>query len=179
MRLRRLLLVGFMGSGKSTVGPLLARALSWRFVDFDDRIEETDGRAIPDIFREEGEPYFREVEDDVARSLLGLDDVVLGSGGGWAAVPGRLRDLPAGTVSVWLRVSPHVAVQRSVGDRSRPLLSGVDALETAARLLAERAGAYADAQLQVDTDARTPKDVTETILGLLERDQSHAAAGMR
>lgn len=158
-----------MGSGKSTVGPLLARSLAWRYEDFDAHVERAEGRPIREIFRDEGEPYFRRVEARVARTLLEQDHVVLGSGGGWAAVPGRLRSLPEETVSVWLRVSPEVAVERSVGGPERPLLSGPDALGRARELLEGRVPGYAEANLEVDTDGQTPEDVTKTIVALLER----------
>jgi len=178
MRDRRILLVGFMGSGKSTVGPLLARALSWPFLDADACVEAEEGRTIRDIFRDEGEPYFREVERRVTDSLLSRSEVVLASGGGWAGVPGRLRTLPKGTVSVWLRVSAEVAVART-GGGDRPLLDGPNALEAARRLLRVREAAYAEADVEVDTDERTPEDVSATILALLERRASDSAVGMR
>jgi len=178
MRDRRILLVGFMGSGKSTVGPLLARALSWPFLDVDACVEAEEGRAIRAIFREEGEPYFREVERRVTDSLLSRSEVVLASGGGWAGVPDRLRALPNGTVSVWLRVSAEVAVVRA-GGGDRPLLEGPDPLEAARRLLRVREAAYAQADLEVDTNERTPDDVSATILALLERRASDSAVGMR
>lgn len=177
MSLRRILLVGFMGSGKSTVGPLLARALSWRFEDFDAHVEEAAGRSIPEIFREEGEARFRRIEDRVARTLLERDEVVLGSGGGWAAAPGRLSDLPQGTLSVWLRVSPEVAILRAGAGPDRPLLAVADPLGRARSLLAARQEAYAGADLSVDTDGRTPEDVTGTILALIERRTTNSPAG--
>lgn len=175
--IRRVVLVGFMGSGKSTVGPLLAEALSWRFVDFDDRIERDEGRSVRRIFEEEGEPWFRALEERVARSLLEEPEVVLGSGGGWAAVPGRLRALPSDTLTVWLRVSPDVAVVRTGAAADRPLLAGADPLGAAVELLAARSPAYAEATVEVDTDGRTPLDVSRTVLALLERHRSTLAAG--
>jgi shikimate kinase len=175
----RVLLVGFMGAGKSTVGPLLARALSWRFEDFDDRIEALAERTIQEIFRHDGEPRFREIEAEVAAVLLAEREVVLGSGGGWAAVPGRLRGLPPETVSVWLRVSPDVAVGRVAPAGGRPLLDAPEPLTAARRLVAEREAAYAAADVQVDTDGRTPEDVTSTILALLEGRIRNPAVGKR
>ncbi len=167
---RRVLLVGFMGSGKSTVGPLVASGLSWRFLDFDDSIEDEEGRSVADIFRQRGEEHFRRVEGRIALRLLEEDHVVLGSGGGWAAVVGRLDALPEGTVSIWLRVSPNEAVRR-VGDEAsvRPLLAGTDPLGAAEALLSKRAPRYGQAHLEVDTNGRTPEEVAAEILTLLER----------
>ncbi len=167
---RRVLLVGFMGSGKSTVGPLVAETLSWRFQDFDDRIEASEGRSVAEIFRQQGEAHFRSVEARVASRLLKEDEVVLGSGGGWAAIPGRLDALPKGTVSVWLRVSVAEAIVRASAESGvRPLLAGEDPGARAEALLAERSPRYARAHLSVDTDGRTPEDVAAEILELLER----------
>lgn len=167
--IRRVLLVGFMGSGKSTVGPLLADALGWRFVDFDDAVEAREGATIPELFRTRGEAYFRDAEARVAAELLQERDVVLGSGGGWAAVPGRLESLPAGTVSVWLKVGAEEAVHRSGGQAGRrPLLEGGDPLAKARRLLADRLPAYRTAELAVDTQGRSPEDVVQEIVVLLD-----------
>lgn len=175
--IRRILLVGFMGSGKSTVGPLVAEGLSWRFEDFDERIEREEGRSIRRIFAEDGEAHFRELEDRVARSLLEEPEVVLGSGGGWAAVPGRLRALSPATLSVWLRVSPEVALARAGSAGDRPLLAGRDPLGEARRLLAKRSSAYAEARAEVDTDRRSPIDVSGAILALVERHRSNSTVG--
>ncbi len=162
---RRLVLVGFMGSGKSTVGPLLAEHLGWRFVDFDATIEEKEGISVEEIFRTRGEAWFRDAEASLARELLVRDRMVLASGGGWGASAERLSRLPRGTVSVWLRVSAEEAVRRAdAAPGKRPLLSAPHPLELARALLRERAPEYAAADVGVDTDARTPEDVVEEIL---------------
>jgi shikimate kinase len=174
---RRVLLVGFMAAGKSTVGPILARDLGWRFVDLDECVEEEEGCSIAEVFRLRGEAHFREVEDRLTRGMLREDRVVLGSGGGWAAHPGRLRDLPDGTRSVWLRVSPEEAVRRS-GDQpgERPLLRGPDPLQEAHDLLAAREVQYVDADLEVDTEGRTPEDVTAYIVAWVTRHKAKSPA---
>ena len=157
-----------MGSGKSTVGPLLAEALDWRFVDQDEEVEAVEGLSIPQIFDQMGEAYFREAEARVAGRLLGETGLVIGSGGGWAAVAGRLSALPDGTVSVWLRVSVEKALRRGLtAPESRPLLSGPDPLDVARKLLEERAQFYRQCDLEVDTEALKPEDVSASILGSL------------
>jgi shikimate kinase len=168
--LRRVLLVGFMGSGKSSVGRAVARALGWRFIDFDRAVAAEEGRSVPEIFRTLGEAHFRSAEERVGGRLLGEDRVVLASGGGWAAAPGRLDAVPPGTESFWLRVSPEEALGR-VGSRPgrRPLLAAGNAKETAARLLAEREPHYAGASSAVDTDGRSVEDVTAEVLEILRR----------
>lgn len=174
--IRRLLLVGFMGSGKSTVGRSLARTLGWPFHDFDDTVEEEEGRSIARIFSESGEAYFRAVEDRVARRLLDAEPAVLAAGGGWAAVPGRLRTVPPGTCSVWLKVSAEEAVRRAEAQPgSRPLLQGTDVLEVARTLLNERTPRYAECDVKVDTEGQTVEDVSARILervGLIPENDS-------
>lgn len=165
---RRVLLVGFMGAGKTSVGRAVAAALGWRFADFDEAVETEAGASIPDIFREGGEAAFRRLEDRVAHRLLLEDEVVLGSGGGWAAMEGRLSDLPSGTATFWLQVSPETAVRRASeqGGR-RPLLACDDPVRRASELLGERVDAYRRARWAVDTEGSTVDDVSARILAIL------------
>ena len=130
--LRRVVLVGFMGAGKSSVGRVLARRLGWSFVDFDEAIEEQEGVAIREIFAGDGGERFRALEDAVARRLLERERVVLASGGGWGAVPGQLDGLPAGTETFWLQVTVHM---RFGGFRAR---RGADRCWTSKTLSARR-----------------------------------------
>lgn len=156
-----------MGSGKSTVGSLLADRLGWSFLDLDDLAEHWAGMPIEAIFREWGEARFRHLEEAVAGESLILRRVVLAPGGGWAAAPGRLEALPEGTLAVWLRVSPAEAVRRvrEHEGRLRPLLEGTD--DPAARateLLRARDPFYRKARLHLDTDRASPAGVVDAIL---------------
>jgi shikimate kinase len=165
-----------MGSGKTSVGERLAGRLGWRFVDFDAEVEAEAGAEIAEIFSRHGEAWFRGLEADVAERLLRERNVVLGSGGGWAAAaPGRLSGVPGGTATFWLKVSPEEAVRRA-GRRpgARPLLDRSDALAVAAELLRERAPRYAEASWTVDTDRSSVEDVTAGILEILAREYPEA-----
>jgi shikimate kinase len=167
-QLDRVLLVGFMGSGKTSVGKVVAERLGWRFLDFDHVIEAETGLSVADIFRQRGEAAFRALEEQVARRLLAEKDVVLASGGGWAAAPGRLAEVPPGTATFWLQVSPPEAIRRAgVASGTRPLLARPDAPEEAARLIAERAPHYKDAMWAVDTERSTVLDVAARVLRIL------------
>jgi shikimate kinase len=158
-----------MGSGKSTVGALLASRLGWSFFDFDDEIEARSGLTIEEIFRDRGEAAFRALEAEVGRDLLRLDRAVLASGGGWAAVAGRMESLGRETLSVWLRVSPETSIERLRGEaRARPMLAVPDPAERAARLLRDRSLDYGRARLHLDTEGRPPEELADTILRHLE-----------
>ena len=166
--LRRIVLVGFMGSGKSSVGRVLARRLGWDFVDLDAQVEKAERRPVAAIFAEAGEGLFRAVEAREAEAILARDGVVMAAGGGWAAAPGRMESLPPETASVWLRVSAEEAVRRSrPRSGKRPLLAVADPLERARELLAAREPCYARAGLEVDTEGQSVEDVAARILELL------------
>jgi len=161
---RRVLLVGFMGSGKTVVGQALARMLGWAFRDFDQEISAQVGLPIPEIFRQHGEGFFREVEGQVGADLLREERVVLASGGGWPAARGRLDALPRGTLAVWLKVEPEEAVRRVRGDApDRPLLAVPDPVGQARDLLARREAHYARAHVGLDTMGLGPEALACTI----------------
>lgn len=162
----RIVLVGFMAAGKSSVGRHLARRLGYRFVDLDDEVERRAGRPIQEIFREEGEGRFRELEAAVTRELDATQGrgLVVAAGGGWMARP-ELRDRWPGAVRVWLTVETGTVLER-VGDdlEGRPMLDPGDPLGSARRLLAEREEAYARAEARVETDGATIEEVAERVL---------------
>ncbi len=165
---RRILLVGFMGAGKTSVGEALAGRLGWRFHDVDRVVEMEVGRPIVEIFREMGEASFRAREAHVAGRLLEEDHVVLSVGGGWGAVPGRLSSVPRGTATVWLEVSPEEAVRRATAEPGqRPLLQVKDPIAEARLLLNQRASGYAGARWRVDTERSSVEDVTARIMDIL------------
>lgn len=167
--LHRIVLVGFMGAGKSSVGRALASQLSWRFEDLDEVVVKRSGRTIETWFRDMGEDAFRAEEDAVAQELLGEIRLVLASGGGWATRPRRLTELPPGTVSIWLDVDADEAVRRIEADSVlRPLLDGPEPQEEARRLLDSRRDACDSADVRVDTNGRSVEDVTSRILEILE-----------
>ncbi len=158
--IQRVVLVGFMAAGKSTVGPRLARRLGWQFVDFDEVIEARTGLAISEIFRVQGETQFRAMEARLTDEFGCARDVVLAPGGGWITNPELLDRLCPGTLVVWLRVSAEEAVARALADEvHRPLLAGADPLEKARLLLHEREPLYYLADAVVDVDGRAVDDI--------------------
>ena len=167
---RRIWLVGLSGAGKSTIGPLLARRLGYRYVDLDREVEELAGETIPHLFRVGGEAEFRRLEARAASRAARATDVIVATGGGWMA----RRDIDrtsGGRVRVWLRVRPETAIHRLSGEGAevRPLLAGPDPEAALAALLAAREAAYAEAELVLETDGREPEDVVEVALRCLRR----------
>jgi shikimate kinase len=158
-------LVGFMGSGKSAVGRRLAKRLGYGFEDMDARIEAREGRTIAEIFRERGEAAFRALEEEEARALVGLSQVVIASGGGAFAQPLTRALLQQGALTVWLRCSFEVAERRIPRDASRPLARNREIMRA---LLAEREPSYRLADVAVDTSRRTPREVADRIVALIE-----------
>ena len=171
----RILLVGFMASGKSTVGREVARMLDWRFVDFDDEIRREVGEEIPDIFARSGEAGFRAIEARVARRLLPGDRVVLAAGGGWAAQAGHMESLPDDTLSVWLKVTPATAVSRARAQGAeRPLLDVARPVQRARLLLATRTPYYRLARLTLDSEGISVTALAEQIARVATRTSATA-----
>jgi len=165
---RSIVLTGFMGTGKSTVGRLLSRRLGCGFVDLDELVEKEAGMPVKEIFAAHGEERFRELESKVIERLasgsLGASLVV--STGGGAVVGERNRSLLRGFgVLVCLKASEEEILRR-VGNRpERPLLYGPGREEKLRRLLAERQAAYTDCDLEIDTTGLRPEEVVARILG--------------
>jgi shikimate kinase len=161
-----LCLAGFMGSGKTTVGTLLARQLAWRFVDLDNRIEESAGLAIPEIFERLGEPSFRQIEADQLRAALGRatemrESTVLALGGGTYAQPGCPEFLrAAGAPVLWLDSPIDVLLSRCMTMTGRPLFRDEASFR---RLYAQRLPSYQLADHRVDSSGEPTQVVAEIL----------------
>ncbi|GAA3831402.1 shikimate kinase [Nocardioides panacisoli] len=161
----RVVLIGPMGSGKTTVGRLLARRWAVAVRDTDEDIEAVEGRSIGEIFVDDGEARFREIERDAVAKALSDHDGVLSLGGG-AVLAEQTRELLAGQPVVFLQVGLADAVSRVGLGESRPLLNqAVGGMRSRIKqLLDERTPIYESvATLTVDTSGRTPEDVAEEI----------------
>ena len=170
---RNVILVGFMGAGKSTVGRLLARRLGRCFVETDAMITAREGRSIPEIFTDCGEPYFRRLESEVLDALADKHGHVIATGGGFPCGPGVMdRLLELGTV-VWLAADFDAAYARANRTGGRPMLAGRTA-EDAAVLYRTRQDSYRRAHLSIDTSHLTIDAVVARIMRHL-RERERAA----
>ncbi len=155
-----IVLIGFMGAGKTTVGRQLAEALDVDFIDSDVHIEARQGRPIREIFAAEGEPVFRQLEHQAIAELIDGTDLVLAVGGG-AAEHERTRQAFARATVVYLYVSYTEALSRVGGDRGRPMLQRNDLTDVYRR----RQETYAElADLTVDTSGISPEQTVQAIL---------------
>ncbi|GAA3532067.1 shikimate kinase [Amycolatopsis ultiminotia] len=163
----RAVVVGPPGSGKSTVGPMLAAALGVAFRDTDDDIVARTGRSIADIFAEDGEPAFRALEEQAVATALAEHGGVLSLGGGAPLAPGtrtRLAEHPV----VFLNVGLAVGVQRTGLSAARPLLAGVNPRATFKALLDARLPMYREvATVEIETDHRAPEEVVAAAVAAL------------
>lgn len=162
--IRNLVLAGFMGCGKSSVGRLAAEQLRFRFVDTDALIEARVHKTIPEIFAQEGEPAFRELERQVVAELDGDEKMVISTGGGLIIDPVNLASLKEHGLVVCLWASPETLFERVCRTSHRPLLQDPDPLAKIRRLLAEREPFYRQADVLVGSDHRSIGEVAAQVL---------------
>lgn len=148
---RSIVLVGMMGSGKSSVGRRLAAALSLPFIDADTAIEEAAGRSIPDIFASYGEAHFREGEVRVIARLLESGPQVLATGGGAFINPATRANIKLNGISIWLKAEADVLMRRVRRKGDRPLLKTANPEATMRKLIDDRYPVYAEADLTVQS----------------------------
>ncbi|WP_194953598.1 shikimate kinase [Sphingopyxis solisilvae] len=165
VRDRSIVLVGLMGSGKSTVGRRLAQRLGMRFADADDEIERAAGMTIADIFDRFGEAHFRDGERRVIARLLGGKPMVLATGGGAFINPETRALILKDSLCIWLDADIPTLVERVARRSHRPLLKDRDAGEVLRELAAVRNPVYAEAHLRVSS-ASTPHE--QTVRAILE-----------
>lgn len=168
----RIVLIGFMASGKTEVGRELASRLGWRHVDLDEQIAKREGCTVAEIFATRGEAAFRALEVAVTAEIAAETEIVISTGGGWVTNAGLLDGLPAGTLTVHLRVSTAEVLRRvaeGVGQPIRPLLATEDPAGRVAELMAAREPLYRRADLIVETDNRSTRRIAAEIREFMER----------
>src|SRR5579883_2690005 len=154
-------LIGFMGTGKSTVGRLLAEQLRFSFLDTDDLIESRAGKTIAAIFAEQGEPAFRQLEKDVVAELGSRQRTIISTGGGLGASEANIASLKSHALVVCLWASPEKIWERVRTQTHRPLLQDPDPLAKIRQLLAAREKCYKQADVLLNTEVRSLKEVAQ------------------
>ena len=161
---KNIALVGFMGTGKSTVGQMVAGMLGFRFVDTDEMIENMAGKKIADIFATEGETAFRALERQVVERLKDLVNTVISTGGGLVTNPENLASLKEHSLVVCLWCSAETILRRVGHQTHRPLLRVENPEERIRTLLAERAPFYRQADVLLNSEFRKPKEVATHVV---------------
>ena len=168
-----LILIGYRATGKTTLAKLLAGRLGWEWIDADVEIERRAGKSIARIFAEDGEPVFRDLEEEVIAELCGRERLVLAAGGGATMRETSRRAMRRCGRVVWLTAGPETILARMTGDETtagrRPDLTEKGPLEEIITLLNRREPIYREsAHLTVDTENKTPEEIADEILYRLE-----------
>jgi shikimate kinase len=165
--MKNIYLVGFMGTGKTTVGKILARQLNKEFVEMDEAIEARQGKKIVDIFAFSGEPYFRKLEKELLKELSTKSDLVVSCGGGLICDEENLKMLKENGTVFNLTAKAKSIYARTKQYRNRPLLNVGSPLKKIRELLKQREPYYAQAHYRIDTDSISVKEVARRIIDIV------------
>ncbi len=158
---RNIALIGFMGTGKSSVGRLIADQLRFQYLDTDDLIERRAGKSISRIFAEDGEPAFRLLERKVVEELATQSQAVIATGGGLGASLENINSLKSHSIVVCLWASPEKIWERVGSQTHRPLLQDADPMAKIRSLLASREACYKEADVLLNTELRALREVAQ------------------
>ncbi|MDD4334629.1 MAG: shikimate kinase [Desulfotomaculaceae bacterium] len=170
--MKNIVIIGFMATGKSTVGRLLAQRLKRPFIDTDKKIEAVTGKTVAQIFARDGEKRFRSEENLLVKKLVLKKGLVIATGGGMVLNPENFRLLQENGILIALTASPDVIYQRVKGKKHRPLLAKGDLRENIRTLLQEREGIYQEADLTVDTGTCSVYGAVNQIISYLAERKS-------
>ena len=171
-------LTGFMGSGKSTIGPILANTLGWEFYDLDVVIEEKTGKTVKEIFEVNGEDFFRNLETETLLELSVKDKVIIALGGGTITSDRNIGILKETGLIIYLKMTPESAVNRLKFKRNRPVLltdlkenfSNEDLLKRITELYEKRKMYYEQSDIMIDTDGVPVGRTIDKLSGIIQRE---------
>lgn len=161
-------LIGFMGTGKSTVGRLIAEKLGMEYLDTDAMVEEKAGMSISRIFEELEEETFREMETEILKEITGRKNLIVSTGGGIVVTRGNMELMRQEGRLVTLMASPELIFERIKDDRGRPLLEVANPLDEIKQLIYDRAPFYINTDFIVETSELTPEEAAEEIIRLTQ-----------
>lgn len=177
MKKNLIFLTGFMASGKSTIGPILANTIGWDFLDLDKVIEEKTSKKIVDIFREEGEKFFRELETNTLTEITRLKKYVISLGGGTIENEENLKMINNNGILVYLETSPEAAYRRLRFKRDRPALlfddhepTKEEFLNRINTILRRRLKYYNQADIKINTDNKPVGITVDQLVKILRKD---------
>lgn len=161
---KNIVLIGFMGTGKSEVGKELAKTLGYKFIDTDELIERREGISVSEIFDKYGETYFRKIESEIIKAVSVMENVVISTGGGAVIRSENRMNLKRNSITICLTASPEVIYERTKDYDNRPLLKTDDTYMRIKELLKEREPYYSEADIKIDTTQLEAQKVVETIM---------------
>ena len=174
--MKNIILLGFMGSGKTTIAFELSRRFNMRYVSTDDLIEKREKCTINEIFTKKGEDYFREVEALVVHDACSMENVIIDLGGGAVIRDENWENIKASGVAICLTADENTIMERTKKYKHRPLLNVEDPKQKIKNLMAKRAPFYARADHRVDTGKLTVRQVVDKIAGIIEGPSGKAGA---
>ena len=164
---KNLVLIGMMGSGKSSIGKILSKKLEFEFIDTDNKIEEIEKKTISEIFKINGEKYFRNIEEVISLKSLQLNNKVIALGGGGYINPIIRKYTLEKCISVWLDWKNETLINRIKNSKKRPLAMKLDNLELQ-KLIIERSTMYNLSDYKINCDKLDKKQIVEKIIKLYE-----------
>lgn len=162
--MKNIVLTGFMGTGKSEVSQELSKVLGWKVIDIDTEIEKSQGMKITGIFKQFGEPRFRDIEAEMIKNLSKNKNVIISTGGGAVLRQENMDALRENGVIICLTATPETILKRTSNNNDRPLLQVEDPLKKIRELLKFRMPYYEKADIMIDTENKTPLEIAEEII---------------
>ena len=168
---KNLVLIGMMGSGKSSIGKILSKKLEFQFIDIDNKIEEIEKKTISEIFKKKGEKYFRNIEEVVSLRFLKLNNKVIALGGGGYINPNIRKFTLKKCISIWLDWKHETIINRIKNSKKRPLVVKLNNLELQ-KLIIKRSVLYNLSHYKINCDKLDKKQIVEKIINLYENSQN-------
>jgi len=168
---KNLVLIGMMGSGKSSIGKILSKKLEFEFIDTDNKIEEIEKKTISDIFKKKGEKYFRNIEEVISLRFLKLNNKVIALGGGGYINPNIRKFTLKKCISIWLDWKHETIISRIKNSKKRPLAFKLNNLELQ-KLIIKRSMLYNLSHYKISCDKLDKKQIVQKIINLYENSQN-------
>lgn len=167
--MKNIVLTGFMGTGKSEVSQELSKVLGWKVIDIDTEIEKSQRMKITEIFKQFGEPGFRDIEAEMIKNLSKNKDAIISTGGGAVLRQENMDALRENGVIICLTATPETILKRTSNNNDRPLLQVEDPLKKIQELLKFRMPYYEKADIMIDTENKTPLEIAEEIIAKVNK----------
>jgi len=164
---KNIVLIGMMGSGKSLIGKILSKKLNFEFIDIDNKIEEKEDKTISDIFKKNGEKYFRRIEEDLSINYLTLENKIISLGGGGYINPIIRKQCVKNNISIWLNWKDETLIERIKNSKKRPLVMKLNTSEIK-KLIVDRSKIYNLSGYKINCDKLNKNKIVKKIIKLYE-----------